>query len=134
MIPQTAVFPEGSWEISVRPTHTYQLRREDETIPGRIDGLEAMEQAVYKALLTERFQYLIYSADYGIETLDLYGQPVSYVCPELERRITEALVCDERVSDVTDFVFETSKRGAVHVSFTVHTVFGEVRAQREVRI
>lgn len=134
MTPQTPTLPEGEWAVSMQPTHTHRMRRADETIAGRADGLPAMEQAVYKALLTERFQYLIYSADYGIETLDLYGQPISYVCPELERRITEALMCDERITDVTDFVFETPRHGVLHVLFTVHTVFGEIEGQREVAI
>ena len=74
-------------------------------------------------LNTERYQYLIYSWDYGVELLDLFGEPISYVCPELERRITEALLQDDRIEEVDGFEFEVSG-GTVKASFTVHTVFG----------
>lgn len=134
MLPQSADYLGEEWEVHTRPTQTYRMREKEESIAGSVDGQSAMRQAIYKALLTERFQYPIYSADYGMETLDLYGQPVSYVCPELERRITEALVCDERVTGVTDFVFDTPVKGALHAAFTVHTVFGDIDAEREVRI
>ena len=69
-----------------------------------------------------------------METLDLYGEPVTYVCPELERRITEALLVDSRIRDVTDFEFDLGTKGVVHVTFTVHTIFGEIRAEKGVEI
>ena len=96
------------------------------------DGLEAMKQVIHKIILTERYQYMMYSWNYGIELLDLMGEPVSYVCPELERRISEALLCDDRIEGVDHFTFDVSQKGVVHISFTVHTVFGEVKAEREV--
>ena len=64
----------------------------------------------------------------------LYGEPISYVCPELERRITEALTWDDRIEDVSDFEFDTSVKGIVHASFIVHTVFGDIDAEKEVNI
>ena len=82
----------------------------------------------------EKYAFTIYSNDYGIETMDLYGMPVTYVCPELERRITEALMMDDRIEDVTDFEFDTSNKRNVHVSFTVVTIFGDFQAEREVNI
>ena len=47
----------------------------------------------------------MYSWDYGVELADLFGEPVSYVCPELERRITEALLQDGRIEGVDGFSF-----------------------------
>lgn len=132
MIPLQAPLLEDDFEIEQQPTYTHKMNFKDESVHGFTDEQEAMKQAIYKILMTERYQYIMYSWDYGIETLDLYGEPVSYVCPELERRITEALLCDERIEDVSDFIFDTSKKGIVKASFTVHTVFGEVQAEREV--
>lgn len=132
MIPSTTAFLEQDFEITEQPTHTYKMNLESNLIRGYTDGQEAMKQAIYKILLTERYQYIMYSWNYGIETLDLYGEPVSYVCPELERRISEALLWDERIKSVTDFEFDISKKGVVHVSFTAHTIFGDVQAEREV--
>ena len=76
----------------------------------------------------------MYSWNYGIELADLFGEPVSYVCPELERRIREALLWDDRIEDVTNFEFSLPQKGVVQVSFLVHTMFGEIAAQREVNI
>lgn len=132
MIPSTTACLEQDFEIETQPTHTYKMNLESSLIRGYVDDLEAMKQAIYKILLTERYQYIMYSWNYGIELIDLYGEPVSYVCPELERRITEALLWDDRIESVTDFEFDLPKKGVIHVSFTVHTIFGDVNAEREV--
>ena len=92
-----------------------------------------MKQTIFRILSTERYQYIIYPWYYGIETLDLYGEPVTYVCPELERRITEALVQDDRIKSVDEFAFEIDGH-AVTVSFTVHTVFGDIQTEKEVDV
>ena len=68
-----------------------------------------------------------------MELEDLYGEPSSYVCPELERRITEALVQDDRIKSVDEFAFEIDGH-AVTVSFTVHTVFGDIQTEKEVDV
>lgn len=134
MIPSTSAFLENDFEIETQPTYTYRMNLESGNICGYTDRLEAIKQAIFKILLTERYQYLMYSPNYGIETLDLYGEPLSYVCPELERRISEALLWDDRIESVSDFEFDLSKKGTVQMSFTVHTRFGEVQAEREVKI
>lgn len=132
MIPSTKAFLEQDFEIEKQPTHTYKMNCESNLIRGYTDGQEAMNQAIYKILSTERYQYIMYSWNYGIELLDLYGEPFSYVCPELERRITEALIWDERIQSVDNFEFNISKKGEIHVTFTAHTVFGNVVAEKVV--
>lgn len=132
MIPSTTAFLEQDFEITEQPTHTYKMNLESNLIRGYTDGQEAMKQAIYKILNTERYQYVMYSWNYGIELLDLYGEPVSYVCPELERRITEALTWDDRIQTVDNFEFNISKKGKILVTFTAHTVFGDVVAEKVV--
>lgn len=132
MIPSTTAFLEQNFEITEQPTHTYKMNLESNLIRGYTDGQEAMKQAIYKILNTERYQYVMYSWNYGIELLDLYGEPVSYVCPELERRITEALTWDDRIQSVDNFEFNISKKGEILVTFTAHTVFGDVVAEKVV--
>lgn len=132
MIPSTTAFLEQDFEIEEQPTHTYKMNLASELVRGYTDYQEAMKQAIYKILNTERYQYVMYSWNYGIELLDLYGEPVSYVCPELERRITEALTWDERIESVDNFEFDTSKKGEVLVTFTAHTIFGDVTAKKVV--
>lgn len=132
MIPSTTAFLEQDFEITEQPTHTYKMNLESNLIRGYTDGQEAMKQVIYKILNTERYQYVMYSWNYGIELLDLYGEPVSYVCPELERRITEALTWDDRIQSVDNFEFNISKKGEILVTFTAHTVFGNVVAEKVV--
>lgn len=132
MIPSSTGFLEQDFEITEQPTKTYKMQIESNLIRGYADGQDAMKQAIYKILSTERYQYVMYSWNYGIELLDLYGEPVSYVCPELERRITEALTWDDRIKSVDNFNFDTSKKGEILVTFTAHTSFGDVTAERVV--
>ncbi len=134
MIPKTVSFDANTFEITEQPTLTHRMDREKEYIRGKTDEIEAMKQAVYKILMTERYGSIIYGGNYGIELADLFGQPVSYVCPELERRITEALLWDSRIESVSNFEFDLSKKGVVAVRFKVQTVFGAFEAERTVNI
>lgn len=134
MIPSTTGFLEQDFTITEQPSRTYRMELDGESVRGFCDELAAMRQAIFRILSTERYEYVIYSWNYGIETVDLYGEPVTYVCPELERRIKEALSVDSRIRSVTDFEFDTATKGVVHVTFTVHTVYGEIQAGKEVTI
>lgn len=102
-------------------------------ISGYIDDLQAIIQAVYLILSTERYKHIIYSWDYGVELLDLIGKPMPFVMAELPRRIKEALTTDDRIEDVVDFVFE--KQGKrLHTTFTVVTNIGNISTALEVAV
>lgn len=92
-----------------------------------------MKQAIYLILRTERYQHVIFSWNYGIELEDLFGMPISWVIPEVKRRITEALLQDTRITAVGDFRFEHSKN-KIHTTFTVQTIFGNIQAEKVVGI
>lgn len=108
-----------------QPSFTHKLNTERNRVVGYVDGREAYKQAIYKILNTERYEYVIYSWNYGIELKDLIGMPIYYVVPELERRITEAIEQDDRTVSVSNFEFDTSKRGVVHVKFTATSIYGD---------
>ena len=132
MIPAVTGFLKENFEIEEQPDKTYKMQ--ETILRGKIEGKEAVRQAVYKILNTERYQYPVYSWDYGIELVDLYGEPFSYVCPELERRITEALTWDTRIQSADNFTFEQKAGGRILVSFTVHTVYGDIDTEQEVDV
>lgn len=119
-------------EFQTMPSLNHKMILDGNRIINKCNKLEAMKQVIYKIIMTERYKYLIYSWNYGIELADLFGEPVYYVVPELERRITEALTQDDRIESVTDFDFDISKRGVVVVKFTANTIFGKVEAERAV--
>lgn len=121
-------------EIKTQPSLNYKMNLDRETVNGMCDKQEAMKQVIYKILNTERYKYLIYSWNYGIELEDLFGRPAKAVTGELERRITEALIQDDRINSVDSFAFDTSKRHKVAATFTAHTIFGDIEAESEVTI
>lgn len=121
-----------NFEIKEPTSETHRMNLTGDHIAGTIGGRAAMEQAIFKVLQTERYEHLIYSWDYGIETMDLYGEPMDYVESEIERRITEALTADSRILNVEEFEYADDKKGNLTVSFTVKTIFGDVKAERSV--
>lgn len=105
------------------PSRTYKLDLVNKRITGMVDGLEAVRQAVYKIFKTERFDYLIYDADYGSEMTGLGGKSAGFVRSELQRRITEALLQDDRVTAIEDMNIVIAGDEA-SVTFTVVSVYG----------
>lgn len=114
------------------PTKTLRLWKEGR-VGGTVDGLDAMRQAVFLILQVERYENLIHSWNYGVELADLFGRPIPFVLPELERRIREALLQDSRITGVEGFGFAV-QRGRVTASFTVQTALGDFPAEKEVEI
>ena len=105
------------------PSKTYRLG--DGTIGGLIDGEEALRQFIVKAVRTARFRFLIYDDDYGSELEDLIGADISpeLLQTEIPRIIREALVYDDRISDVVDFVINRESNN-LYVAFRVVTTDG----------
>lgn len=118
---------------SIVPNKSYRMKIADEKILGNIDELDAIAQSCYKILNTERYQYVIYSWNYGIELQDLFGKPIPYVYSELPRRIKEALTQDDRINSVEDFELSYDK-GNVLAKFTVKTNLGNIEMEKGVNI
>lgn len=106
-----------------KPMPSINFKIYNDTTKGKIDELEAVKQAVFLILSTERSMFPIYPAEYGITTIDLIGKDYGWVASELQRRIKEALLYDERVKDVVDFDF-TRDEDSIDVGFVVESVFG----------
>lgn len=116
--------------VKEQPTKTYKMELyKGNYILGFVDSQKAMEQAIYKIIRTERYKYIIYSWNYGIELEDLFSMPVEYCVVELERRVSEALLQDNRITAVHTFEFDTeSERGTVLIKkFIAETVFGKIQ-------
>lgn len=120
-----------SFKEDIYPGYTYRIDWENGRIIGMCDELEAIQQAVRKALTTESEEYPVYSESYGTELSSLIGMPIGYVMAEAERIIRETLTWDSRITDVTDFSFDV-QRSRVHVTFTVQSIYGQVNSETEV--
>lgn len=132
MIPSNNSILTTDLEVTTQPSLSHKMYIDGKYINGTCKDLEEVKQTIYKILNTERYQYVIYSFDYGVEFTDLVGEPISYVCSEIERRITEALMQDDRIESVSDFEFDTSNRSEVVCTFVVHTIFGDVAEEKVV--
>lgn len=129
----------NEFEYTQEPGLTYRMKvdLEDGTagqFVGRVDGREAVEQAAYKILNTERGENEIYGGQYGVEMDDLMGKPISYVVPELDRRIKDALMMDDRIVSVGNFEFEIQRKGEIHTSFVVTSIYGDINMSTDVEV
>jgi len=121
------------FQTQVQPSKTFKLNTDKNVINRYVDELEALKQTIYLILSIERYENLIYSWNYGMESKDLIGEDYSYVCSELKRRIAEALTQDDRINSVDSFLFEKNKN-QVHATFTVHSILGDIEAEKGVDI
>ena len=128
--PEDLVFDFESVEL---PTRTFLVDFEQGLIQGFADGLDAMRQAVFLILHTERFLHEIYSWNYGSEIMELIGQPIPLAYVKIKNAISGALMQDDRILAVENFDFEQT-RGQVRVKFTVGTTKGPIEAERLVVI
>lgn len=107
MIPTGGLLAAAT-EVVDQPSRTWRLDFDRGRVAGMIDELDAVKQAVYKVLQTERFAHPIYDGNYGSELAGLIGLGAGFAKSELRRRIKEALMQDDRVSDVVDFEIAAS--------------------------
>lgn len=134
MIPSVNGILIADLEVESLPSKNYMMHIDGNRISGFCDKQDAVKQAIYKILNTERYQYIIYSWNYGIQLSDLFGEPVEYVCPELERRINDALLVDDRINSCENFEFDISQKGSVVVKFRVNTIYGDIDVEKVVNI
>lgn len=131
MIPQNSIDVELTTEETIETSRTYKIT--GNRVQGYTGGLEALKQAIYKVLNTERYEYPIYSFNYGIELESLLGKDPIYVQIELKRRIRECLFRDDRITEVNNFRFEVAG-DTIQCAFDVYSIFGNLTASREVNI
>lgn len=112
-------------------SRTYKLS--EKTIQGFTDELDALRQAINKLLNTEKYEYPIYSFNYGIEFESLLGKEPVYVKIEIKRRIKECLLQDERVQRVDNFR-SLAMGDEMICTFDVHSIYGQITIKKEVTI
>lgn len=114
-------------EAEEKPSLTYRLDLEAGRIVGRVDGLEAVNQAIRKAIITPRFKCLIYDNQYGCEIEEVIiakDASPEYIEAVTEGFIKDALRPDTRILSINDFQFEFAE-DSVYISFRADTIFGE---------
>jgi len=131
MTPSASIDITLSTSGTSEQTKTYKIS--DNRIQGFVDNLDALQQAIYKLLNTEKYEYPIYSFSYGIELESLIGQDRLYVQMELMRRINECLLTDDRIESVENFVFNISE-DSILCTFDVISIYGTRTMNKEVSV
>lgn len=111
-------------EEMIRPQKTWFIDFENNRITHKIDGEQALRQFIYKALITQRNRYMVYSEKYGCELSELIGGNIDYDLMDVEipRMIKEALIYDDRIENVeVDFTRDGDK---LFINVTVTPVSG----------
>lgn len=126
-----AVQEARTWALNDLASEAGEAGEAGSFLQGSCDGLEALRQAVFLLLQTERGRWPVFSAGFGVDLLGLVGQPAAYVIPEAERRLREALLQDDRVLAVEEFRFARQGR-KLTVSFLVRSVYGDLQAEVEI--
>ena len=133
MLPQVNIQNLNELEINSMPSKTYKLNYGKNQIYDTTDDLQALRQAIYIILNTERYNYLIYSWDFGVEFKKLIGMEKFQATAQLEQAIKDALLQDSRILSVENFSF-VFERKTVTATFTVKTIFGDIESEKVVKI
>lgn len=118
-------------EAEEQPSLTYRLDLDNGRIVGRVDKLEAVNQAIRKAIITPRFKCLIYDNQYGSEIEEAIiskDATRDYIEAVTEGFVKDALYPDTRILSVYDFQFEF-KEDKAYVFFRADTIFGETEIE-----
>ncbi|PWX07519.1 hypothetical protein CYK70_09500 [Clostridium perfringens] len=121
-------------EDTVQSSKTYRIDSFNGRITRKIDELEAIKQAVFKILQTERFENVIYDASYGVELVGLIGKPKEFVKSDIERIIKEALSVDERILGIENFNIVDDVKENLKIEFKVNSIYGDIKLESEVTV
>ena len=133
------MLPKNNMDFAVveekeQPSKTFKMNAEKNVVRGTCDDVEALKQAIFLMLNIARYSCPLVSFNFGAPLSDLIGMPISYCIPQSEYRIRDALTQDERINDVRDFEFDTSRKGILLVKFKVDSIFGSIEVEKEVSI
>lgn len=119
----------NDFTVITQPTLTYRLNFDGQPSYGKLNGIEAVKQVIWLILHTERFEYAIFSWNYGIELKNLLGeQKTPFVQAKIKKAIEDALLTDDRILEVNSFEFKQTNK-ALTVSFKVNTTQGEILSE-----
>ncbi len=134
MIPEVGRVEQIVAPTRERPSRTYGIDLVNKRILGMVDGLEAIGQAVYKILGTERYAHMIYGWGYGAELEKFIGKDFDYIKSAIEGEIKEALYMDGRITKVNHFQIIRQEIDSCLISFVVETNMGEIQIEEVIAV
>lgn len=131
-LPQGGTLPP-SVEVTTQPSRTWYINKETNRIQGECDNWQSVRQAVEIILNVERYKWQIYSPYSGMEWRGLIGEDAGYVASEIQRRVRDALMMDDRVLGISNYSY-TIDGDIIRASLIVNTVYGDVAQTLEVSV
>lgn len=123
----------NDFDIKEQTSNTYKLVYLKDRLKGFTDEIEALKQTIYFILNTERYDYLIYDWNYGFQIKDLIGQNPNDILQTIQSRISDALIQDTRITEVSNFSFDVIKN-KVKTTFTVKSIFGDLQQETNINL
>lgn len=114
-------------------TRTYKVDSYNKRIIGTTDGQPAIEQAILKNFDTERFAYVIYSKNYGIELEKYIGKDYDFIRSDLQRAIEECLLVDARIYSINNLQFTQEGLDYMSITMNIETEQGVLTTTLEVK-
>lgn len=114
-------------------TRTYKVDSYNKRIIGTTDGQPAIEQAILKNFDTERFAYVIYSKNYGIELKKYIGKDYDFIRSDLQRAIEECLLVDARIYSINNLQFTQEGLDYMSITMDIETEQGVLTTTLEVK-
>lgn len=114
-------------------TRTYKVDSYNKRIIGTTDGQPAIEQAILKNFDTERFAYVIYSKNYGIELEKYIGKDYDFIRSDLQRAIEECLLVDARIYSINNLQFTQEGLDYMLITMDIETEQGVLTTTLEVK-
>lgn len=137
MTPKTSTNAQISNEIITEEmtSKTYKIDFSKNRINEKIDGLEALKQAIYCILNTIRYENIIYSHNYGSEVNSAIGLDYDLAKAEVKRYISEAILADDRFIEIQNYTTEKLTSDSMLISFDVLTEYGlTLNVEKEVGV
>lgn len=103
MIPQVLEDLKGDFTFAALPSRTFRMRHDTRSIVGTVDQIKAVEQAIFLILNVERYEWLIYSWNYGVELKQLFGKPIEFIKGLETCNVTSLLIPGENEEDTEAF-------------------------------
>lgn len=98
------------------------------------DKIDAVKQAAYKILMTERYAYPIYDKNYGVELEQYIGKGFDYLEATIEKTLNEALTHDLRIYNAVVTNIEKIDNDKAHIYFTIYSVYGDLQMEVSVNV
>ena len=114
-------------------TRTYKVDSYNKRIIGTTDGQPAIEQSILKNFDTERFAYVIYSKNYGIELEKYIGKDYDFIRSDLQRALEECLLVDARIYSINNLQFTQEGLDYMSITMDIETEQGVLTTTLEVK-